>query len=169
LKQVGFGTFRDANGRNQVAAVLDIRSGLQPGSGPVPFPLFFPGDGRQTWVLRYSLPEYPDARAACPGYGPVTGAPILLQMGSGNGRPTVTGTSLEVDGVPVEHCVFTESTYTNPNEFGQKTGRTILDQRDAIVILPRSPLKLDATYNVRVTANGQNYSWSFDTVPPPPP
>ena len=64
-------------------------------------------------------------------------------------------------------CLFTEATYSNSDNYAQKTGRTILDERDAIVIMPRSPLLADSTYTATIVADGQTYSWFFTTARPP--
>jgi hypothetical protein len=63
--------------------------------------------------------------------------------------------------LPLEHCVFDETTYTNPDSGTQSTGRNVLNARDAIVLIPRNPLTAGAIYQVSITANGQTYAWSF--------
>ena len=166
LNTVGYGNFNAANGNFHMAAVLDVRSELGNSSNAT-YPLYFPGNGTTTWVVRHSLFEWPDPLASCPGYQRPAGAPIVLQLGDGSGVPRVTGHSLSVNGKPVDSCVFTEATYSNPDSFAQKTGRAILDERDAIVLMPRSPLLANSTYTATVVADGQTYTWSFTTGSPP--
>ena len=46
-------------------------------------------------------------------------------------------------------------------------GRLILDKRDAVVIIPRSPLEVGKSYTVTLVVNGETITWSFDAVSPP--
>jgi hypothetical protein len=103
----------------------------------------------------------PNPLISCPGYSTPTGLPITLQLGAGNVSPSVTAHSLTTDGSPLEHCTFNETNYTNPDGSMQSLGRSVLNSRDAVVIIPRSPLTPGKTYLVSVTSNGQTYSWSF--------
>jgi hypothetical protein len=167
LATVGFGNFRDVNASVALAATLDIRQGLSEAvPQSVSFPILFPKDGGEAWVLRYSLPEFPDARAHC-GYGSVAGAPIMVQIGSGDQVPNVTSSILRDGTSSIEHCIFDETNYFNPNTGPQQVGRSILDQRDAVVMMPRNPLEVGKTYSVELTVNGMLISWSFNTVAPP--
>jgi hypothetical protein len=168
LQAVGFGTHRDADAPIEVAATLDVKQGLQ--SEPpenVVYPVLFPKDGGQAWVLRYSLPEFPDARVHC-GYGQVSGAPIYVQIGSGDQIPQVTSSVLRQGDQIIEHCTFDETNYINPQASMQQAGRSILDQRDGIILLPRNPLEVGKTYTVEMVVNGMAINWSFETVAPPP-
>jgi hypothetical protein len=65
------------------------------------------------------------------------------------------------DGTPLEHCVFDETTYINPDSGTQSTGRNVLNARDAIVLIPRNPLTVGATYQMSTTTNEQTYAWSL--------
>lgn len=168
LGATGFAEYRDAAGVQPVAATLDVRRGLGPLPDSVTYPIMYPRDGGETWVLRYSLPEFPEALSTCVGYQQPTGAPIILQIGDGRETPQVTGSALYRDGEYLAHCRFDETNFTHPNEFRQKSARLILDQRDAIVIIPQQPLLPDSTYSVRVDVNGATYTWSFRTVAGPP-
>ena len=64
-------------------------------------------------------------------------------------------------GFPLEHCVFDETSYTNPDHNAQYLGRGILGSRDAIVLIPRAPLTPGAQYTVSITVDGTPHSWSF--------
>lgn len=167
LVKTGFAEYRDAAGIQPLSATLDVGRGIGLLPAGVTFPIMFPRDGGRTWVLRYSLPEFPEALSTCPGYQQPTGAPIILQIGDGSQVPQVIGSALQKDGVYLAHCRFDETTFSHPNEFRQRSARTILDQRDAIVIIPQQPLTPDSTYSVRVDVNGQTYSWSFQTAAGP--
>ena len=168
LNSTGFAEYRDASGAQPLTATMDVKRGLGPLPQGVTYPIMYPRDGGVTWVLRYSLPEFPEALSTCAGYVQPTGAPIILQLGEGQGVPIVTATSLYRDGEYLAHCRFDETNFTHPNEWRQKSARLILDNRDAVVIIPQQPLLPNSTYSVRVDANGQTYTWSFHTLAGPP-
>lgn len=166
LQTTGYGEYRDASGPIDVTAALDVRRGLGTAPPDVSYPVMFPRDGGYTWVLRYSLPEFPAALTHC-GYDQPSGPPVILQLGDGALTPAVSSTAFARDGQYLEHCVFDETNYYHPEPYIQKMARTILDQRDAIVLIPRQPLAPDATYSVRIDANGATYAWSFQTTAAP--
>jgi uncharacterized protein YkwD len=168
LRATGFAEHRDAAGIEEVAATLDVRRGLGSLPDDVTYPIIFPRDGGRTWVLRYSLPEFPAALSTCVGYQQPTGAPIILQIGDGGEVPSVSASALYRDGEYLAHCRFDETNFTHPTEFWQNSARQILDQRDAIVLIPQQPLLPDSTYSVRVDVNGATYAWSFHTAVGPP-
>ena len=161
LQQVGYGSYREADGGWQMGATLDVIRGLGAIPPTVSFPIMYPGDGQTTGLRSYTGGESPDPLSTCPGYAAPSGLPILLQIGPGNLTPNVTGHSLMQGGTSLEHCVFDETNYTNPDGSTQSTGRNVLNARDAIVLIPRNPLTPGLTYNMSITANGQTYAWSF--------
>ncbi len=174
LDRVGFGLWNEADGTGwQSAAVLNVLSGLaaQVPEG-VSFPLFFPGPGAVIHLLEYPGRESPDplAHGGCSGFEAPTGLPLVVQLGSdplGARTPDVTGASLDAgDGTSLEVCWFSEATYSNPDGEAQDRARTVLDTRDAVVIIPRDPLEPGRTYTASVTADGRTYTWSFRTWPP---
>ena len=63
--------------------------------------------------------------------------------------------------------MFHEGTYANANPTTQEVGRRILDARDAIIIVPQSPLKIGNVYEVVVTIDGNTYSSRITAVDPP--
>lgn len=163
LGEVGYGQYNQAVGTFTMAAVLDARSNLADPPGDVSYPLFFPGNGASTWVVRHSLYEWPDAMVSCPGYSRPSGPPLVLQLGSGDVTPRVSSHAFYADGQLTASCRFDETSYSNPNAYAQKVGRDILDERDAVVIIPRQPLAVGKTYRVEITVSGQQYSWEFTT------
>ncbi len=168
LTTTGFAEYRDVAGAYPLTATMDVRRGLAPSAEGASYPIMYPRDGGRTWVLRYSLPEFPEALSTCAGYVQPTGAPIILQLGDGSVTPNVTGTALYKDGEYLAHCRFDETNFTHPNEYRQRSARLILGNRDAIVIIPQQPLLPGSVYSVRVDANGQTYTWSFNTLAGPP-
>ncbi|GAB4280458.1 MAG: hypothetical protein Kow0080_33340 [Candidatus Promineifilaceae bacterium] len=167
LQSVGYGNYNEAIGSVQMAAVMDVRSAEINPLPDVTYPIFFPGDGSSTWIVRHSLYEWPDPLESCPGFSRPTGAPIVLQIGDGSRVPQVSSHVLKIGDQTIETCLFDETSYRNSNGYAQSVGRIILDQRDAIVIMPRHPLAADQTYTVQVVVNGEVYTWSFSTVKKP--
>ncbi len=162
LHTVGYNSYREQVGAFVVAATIDIKRGQGDLSPEITYPLPFPRDGGQTWVLKHGLPEFPDPLTSCPGYLRPVGPPIVLQIGPGDGTPAVSDHSFKQGEQELEHCLFDETSYVNPTH--QDTGRLLLDKRDAIVLMPRRPLEVGKTYSVSIVVNGETVSWSFEAV-----
>jgi len=166
LEVVGFGSYREAIGTWQMGASLDVSRGRISSEPPAgTYPVMWPGNGQTTSILTYRGTEWPDPLTSCPGltadYWNPSGPPIYLQMGSGDFIPNVSATSFKQGSLNLEHCVFDETNYTNPNSSTQNTGRWILNTRDAIIIMPKRPLEAGKIYTVSITTNGNIYTWSF--------
>jgi hypothetical protein len=161
LQQVGFGSYREADGGWQMAAALDVLRGLGSVPSSVVFPVKWPSDGMTAPLHSYSGGEYPDPLKSC-GYSVPSGLPIILQLGSGSITPNVTAHSLLQGSTPLEHCVFDETNYTHATDpSAQSLGRAVLDARDAIVLIPRQSLSAGSSYTVSITTNGRTYTWTF--------
>jgi uncharacterized protein YkwD len=163
LEQVGYGAYREANGTYQMGAGLDVIRGLGRSSSSVSYPVIWPDDGKSVELTQY-WGEYPDPLSSCDGYTAPTGVPVIIQIGSGNKTPKVTAHSFSSNGSNLAHCVIDETNYNNPDSDSQKLVRSVLDARDAIVIIPREPLTPGASYSVSVTVNGQAYDWTFSVA-----
>ncbi|GAB4499934.1 MAG: hypothetical protein OHK0052_15630 [Anaerolineales bacterium] len=161
LTFTGFGSYREADGGWQMGACLNVWDGWTGVPGGFTFPAYFPANGKTMPYLSYDGREYPDPLTSCAGYTAPSGPPIYLQLGSGEVVPNVTASSFMQNGTPLDHCVFDESTYTNPDTSAQALARSILDYRDAVILIPKSPLTPGATYQVSITSDGQTYTWSF--------
>ncbi len=161
LVQSGYGVYREADGGWQMAAALDVLRGLasNPPTG-ITFPIKWPADGKTSWLTTYDGNESPDPLTACAGYTAPTGAPIYLQLGTGSITPSVASATLTNGGANLPVCVFTETTYTNPEASQQSLGRSVLASRDAIVMIPKAPLT-PGSYTVSITSNGTTHTWSF--------
>lgn len=159
LLQVGYGSYREADGQFQMAAGLDVIRGMG-FSGQTPYPIFWPGNGVSVPIYSY-WGEHPDPLSSCPGYNTPSGLPIILQLGPGTVTPAVSASSFTGNGQSLEHCVFDETSYRNGDLVQQNLGRTILNARDAVILIPRSPLAPGSTYTASITANGQVYGWTF--------
>jgi uncharacterized protein YkwD len=161
LFQVGYGSYREADGNLQMAAALNVIAGTNYTEN-IKYPVFWPSNGT-TIPIRLHWGEYPNPLTSCPGYEVPSGLPLVIQIGPGDITPHVSTTTFTQNGRFLEHCVFDETTYTNPDADQQNLGRTILGTRDAIVLIPKSSLSPGMTYTVSITVNGQTYTWSFNT------
>ncbi|HNT24967.1 MAG TPA: CAP domain-containing protein [Anaerolineales bacterium] len=159
LQTIGFGSYRELDGGLQMAAALDTFRGLVDPTGS--FPVFYPAQGKVLPVRLYSGGETPDPLSACPSYTTPSGPPIIVQFGSGFTSVNVTAHTFRQGATSLEHCIYTETSYTNPDPQQQALGRSFLSGHDAVVIIPRNPLTPGASYTVSLTANGQTYTWSF--------
>lgn len=160
LHQVGYGDYRETSNGMQMGAGLDVIRGLGSIPGVVEFPVVWPAEST-TVPLTLHWGEIPSPLTSCPGYNTPSGLPLILQLGAGNLTPNVTAHSFTRDGNNLEHCVFDETNYVNSDHSQQSLGRGILDNRDAILMIPRNPLAPGADYHVSITANGETYSWTF--------
>jgi Cysteine-rich secretory protein family len=165
LQQTGFGSERDPGGALlQMTAALNVISGLDPTRVPAGlYPVQWPSDGMTVYLNSYTQgTDAPEPLTSCPGFLSPTGLPISLQLGNGNLTTVNVSASALWDGTNfLDHCIFTENTYLNPDSILQTRGRALLGMRDAIVLIPRYPLTAGAVYTVSLTANQQSYRWAF--------
>lgn len=161
LATTGFGSYREADGGWQYGATLDVARGRTNTPAPGTYPLAYPPNGGQSWLVSYDGGEFPDPLTPCPGYTIPTGPPVILQLGTGGIIPNVTAVSLTSNGMPLNFCTYNETNYTHPDPAMQNLGRLILNGRDAIVIMPRSPFIVGRNYTASITANGQTTTWTF--------
>jgi hypothetical protein len=145
-----------------MGACLDVIRGLGGGIPPsVVFPLRWPNSGGTMPYTGYYGSELPEPLTSCPGYAAPSGPPIFLQIGSGDQVPDVTGHSFNQGSTSLDHCIFDETNYTNPDGYAQSLGRSVLSMRDAIVLMPRNPLSPGVTYTISIANSGTTYTWSF--------
>jgi uncharacterized protein YkwD len=161
LESTGFGVYREAIGNWKTGSTLDVSRGRGDLPQGTTFPIPYPADGGATWLTAYYGGEFPDPLTSCPGYSPPTGPPIMLQLGAGDLTPRVISHRVLEDGVKLNSCIFDETSYVNPNSSMQYTGRIVLNNRDAVVIMPRDPLIAGKTYAIEVTTVNSTTSWSF--------
>ena len=109
LTQTGYGVFRDVSNSFKMTATLDVSTKRELGELPagITYPITYPRDGGEIWVLSYTLPEFPNPMTACSGLQKPVGPPIILQIGDGSLVPSVTQTSLtSSEGTRLTHCVI---------------------------------------------------------------
>lgn len=170
LHITGYGDYAEADGQIVKAVVLDVRRGVSDAPAPT-YPIMFPANGVVVNLRTYSGGDYPNPLAH-PGCGGYTGLPIILQVGNGAQNVSLAPTNptmISTGGAPQEHCVFHENNFSVPgDQTATDYGRSLLNPRDAIVIIPKFALNQAATYTVTVNAlvNGaaQTYTWSFSVA-----
>ena len=131
LRQVGYGSYREPGGAVKTGAALNVAAGLEESAAI--YPIFWPGNRSTVPLGQHSV--VPSPLQSCPGYVSPSGLPLIIQFGPGDQDPVVAASSLSADGQPLEHCVFSESTYRNPDLAQQSLGRSILAPRDAVVLV----------------------------------
>ena len=161
LQTTSFGIYHEAIGNWKTGATLDVIRGRGDLPHGTTFPIPYPADGAETWLTAYWGGEFPDPLTSCPGYTAPTGPPIMLQLGAGELTPQVVSHQLLDNGVPLPTCIFDETNYVNPDSGMQWTGRIVLNNRDAVVIMPRDPLIPGKSYTVEISTTESTTQWSF--------
>jgi hypothetical protein len=162
LRTVGYGDYCE---KGICVATLDARGGADPSSPVSPAPLIkYPPDGSSITGEEFTA-EWPDPLTSCPGYTAPTGLPITLQLGP-LVTPIISIFSLTRDGdaSPVEACGIDVTGYKNPDAATQATGRGLLHEYGALIVVPRNPLTA-GRYTVKLGTNGSDYDWSFTVKP----
>jgi hypothetical protein len=160
LKRVGFGIEHAQTGKIQTAAGLDVIRGRSAPVSSVSYPIVWPANGASVPIAVH-LAEYPSPLTSCPGYEAPTGLPLIVQLGSSGKALHVTRSFItEADRV-LEHCIFDGRTYRNPDRAQQQIGQRILAARDAIVLIPRQPLRAGSRYRAVVEVDGRPIDWTF--------
>ena len=165
LSHVGFGIHHERNGKIQTAAGLDVIRGRRGPRSTVRYPILWPADGATVPLVAHT-DEYPSPLTSCPGYSAPSGLPLIVQMGAGEGVPEIMGSVISDGDRFLDHCVFDESNYRNGNDREQALGRSILGARDAIVLIPRQPLRAGTAYRVVIEANRRRIDWTFHVARP---
>jgi hypothetical protein len=164
LHSTGFGIYSETKGGYQTGASLDILRGRRGLHAGVTFPIVWPGPGSSVPLTSY-IAEYPDPLSSCPGYVAPAGLPIVVQFGTGSVAPAVTASTFSSSGMFLDHCVFSETSYVSDDPTQQDLGRSILASRNAIVIIPKTPLTPGVSYNVSLTTAHRALRWSFSADP----
>jgi hypothetical protein len=160
LQQVGFGIDRARSGRIQTAAALDITRGRSTVPLSVSYPIIWPADGASVPLGTHTA-EYPSPLTSCRGYKGPTGLPLIVQLGSSAAGVHVTSSWFGEGDRWLDHCVFNEGTYRNGDRVQQQLGRRILAAHNAIILIPREPLRSGSSYRAFVEVNGRQIDWTF--------
>jgi hypothetical protein len=134
------------------AATLDVLHGLvgSPGYG---WPIVFPGDGATTSLDRF-VTESPNPLEFC-GWTGAAGLPLIAMMPRAfDTQPTAT---VQDSSRSLELCVLSA---LNTDAAAQ----SILASSNAIVVIPREPLRAGA-YSVAITTSSGSVAWTFTIDP----
>lgn len=169
LQRTGFGIYNETGSRLlgsdwQMGATIDVERGRDDLPMGTSYPITYPSDGGTSQFTHFAGFEYPNPLDSCSGYAEPAGAPLIIQLGEGNSTINVTASSLQQDGADIPYCIFDETNYSSSDGNAQNSGRTILDIRDAIIMMPRNPLQVGSVYTAEVTNDGIVYSWQFTVV-----
>jgi uncharacterized protein YkwD len=156
LQRAAFASVRGRTGNKlPAAAVMNIIGGVGPKVG-ADRPIVFPGRDSVIPLTSFTV-ETPDPLTSCPGYSAPAGLGLMALFP----LPVTSATAtLSSNGQALENCVV-DANYRNPDPASQNTVRTILGQKNAVVIMPRQPLVPGTTYDVSITAGAQQVSWKF--------
>lgn len=164
LASTGYGEYRETLGSFQLGACMDVAAGAGSVPASVTYPVMWPGPDSKSPFLSYNGRESPDPLTACPGYTIPTGPAIFLLLGSGEVTPQVSDSSLLMGEIALDHCIIDQTRYVNPSNPGLQTlGRQVLQQRSAVVMLPKMPLAASTEYTVSLTNSGSLHQWTFRT------
>lgn len=159
LLTTGYGSFEDASSAEYKFAAALVTTGTTTDRTYLSYPIMWPGPNSTIGTHTLNPFENPDALTSCEGYTHPAGFPITLQL---RDPLTLVSTELLKDGVPVEHCAFDASTYTNPDPQLQEIGRGVLAVGNAAAVIPREELVEGSVYTVTFTvAGGAEHAWSF--------
>ena len=181
LKEAGYGSYSE-DGESAMALQLREPSAFEHSSAFKPAPrsyimpanrgnedqssdatlraVEFPPANATVALAAFDSGEWPNPLASCPGYKAPTGIPITLQLG-GSAAPKLQSAKLTSNQQPLESCAFDASTYRGDDETQTQTGRGVLENYGAIVLIPRARLHSGASYEVSIVADGQSYQWTF--------
>lgn len=161
LTVAGFGEHREAGGAVAYGAALDVRRGLQPVVPPgIAFPVRYP-EGNVPQLAFDGDTAAPRPLTHCQGYTAPTGPAIFVLLGPDAPTPTVGATSLRRGARTLDHCVFHEGNYANPDAGDQARGRALLAAFHAVALLPREPLETGKQYSVSIEVNSVLHQWAF--------
>jgi hypothetical protein len=160
LTSVSFGM--DSRG----LAMLDVASGLPTVKTPRSLVLY-PGPGSRTYLTR-GAKEVPDARESCTGVGSqYLGLPIFALLTS-TPPAGVSAELLRPDGrtskAAPDLCVQTAATYRSTDPVYGATGKKILLDDNAVLIIPREPLGVGQHQVTLRLPGADNVVWSFDVI-----
>jgi hypothetical protein len=143
------------------AAMLDVFSGLTT-FAPAAAPVLFPGPGSVTNLTSYSGAEVPSPLSACGlPFNRQYGLPLIALLPA---APAAGLTAALAGPAGTQSlCVVDADTFG-----ADTTGQEILQQDDAVVLIPSAPLTTGG-YTATIAQPGQpNLSWSFTESGTPP-
>jgi hypothetical protein len=170
LERVGF-----ARETGSGAAILDMIGGL---NTSVPHSLvLFPGANNTTHLSRYNLGESPSPIETCkaqhPGGWGAAGLPLIALLPE-PARPGISATLTPPSRKPISSsshnlCLVAAANYVTSDSVYGPAGRAILEVDNAVLLIPRKPLK-KGVYTAAISQPGvPDVAWSFTSSPAPDP
>lgn len=132
------------------AATLDVVRGLDAASPTPANAVVFPGPGATVPLHRF-VAETPNPVELCGWSGPA-GLPLIAMMPD---HVSVADAALTGPDGPIDTCVL-----HGPTVGGDVTAAAILDNANAVVVVPRTPLA-DGAHHATVTSDGGDADWNF--------
>ena len=151
-------------------AGLDILSGLTYETA-APTQMLFPGTGSTTNLTTFGG-EYPDPLTSCSwtAEGSV-GLPLIAMLATAPAADlsaSVSGPGGDESTQNGSLCVVDANTYHSTTPIYGPTGLSILQDTDAVLLIPRAPLS-SGEYTANIDQSGKPpISWSFTVDAPPP-
>jgi uncharacterized protein YkwD len=152
LTATGFGIASEgASGTGiRSAATLDIIRGLNYSIPWPSTPIIWPANGTTVPIASYNGYEWPDPLTSCPAtFRAPAGLPVMVMFPD---TPHGVTASMTSNGQPVEVCVLSEHTYTNPRAGEQILGRSVLAARNAVIVMAPNALASGVLHSVTVSA-----------------
>jgi hypothetical protein len=166
LTQVAFAASPDGS-----AAGLDVIGGLADQAPNPSAPILFPGNGMTTNLTSYTGGESPDPLETCgwSSKGANYGLPLIALLPS---APTagIQAQVVGTDGSTMstangQLCVVDEATYRSTDPVYGSTGKQILQDDHAVLLIARRPYAA-GHYNVTISqADHPDIDWSFTAAP----
>lgn len=159
---------RSAGTRTTYVPEIDPRSHNVGVPERLKVPIEFPPPDSSIAISAYRGDAPTDPLTACPGYVAPTGPVIILALGHATNRTQqveVTAHSVREDGKEVESCAFDADSYRNPDPTREQVMLGWLKSLGAVVIIPREPLRPGHRYTVSLSADSDQYRWSFSVAP----
>ncbi|GEM_PF-6096510 len=151
LTATGFGLVSNqADPGVRAAATLDVIRGLNWSVTWPSAPVVWPGPSQVVPVGSYDGNEWPDPLGGCgPGWTAPTGLPVIFQMPN-----VVLSAVASVDGVSNTGavCVVTAENFVASTASSQQLGRDVLKARNAVLVIPRTPIANGQTVSVNLLA-----------------
>jgi hypothetical protein len=166
LTQVAFAASPDGS-----AAGLDVIGGLDDGRAAPTAPILFPGNGMTTNLTSYTGGESPDPLESC-GWSSRNasyGLPLIALL------PSAPAADLQAQVVAADGstmstangqlCVVDEVTYRSTDAVYGSTGRQILQDDHAVLLIARHPYAA-GRYDVTINQSGRRaIEWTFTATP----
>lgn len=144
------------------AAGLDVIRGLDRSAPASKEPVLLPGPGTITTTRAYSGGERPSPLDSCPGFTNA-GLPIVVLLPAPVPANTIASLR-QPDGVDLtgaDVCVISARTYVSHDTVYGPAGLSVLQDSNAVIIIPRAPLQSGRQTVTLTPAGSTPITWSF--------